>query len=89
MSDFNFKFHDGDPVPPDQIEIVNWQEKEMEPAINIFLCFIGALHQIVDNALKNSEASGYGFNSNALGFQRNLKDSERFFEEYERILNGA
>ena len=57
MSDFNFKFHDGDPVPPDQIEIVNWQEKEMEPAINIFLCFIGALHQIVDNALKNSEAS--------------------------------
>ena len=76
MSDFNFKFHDGDPVPPDQIEIVNWQEKEMEPAINIFLCFIGALHQIVDNALKNSEASGYGFNSNALGFQRNLKCSD-------------
>ena len=78
MGDFYFNFHDGDPTPPNQIDIVDWKKKngENETPVNIFLSLIGTLHQIVDNALKNSEASGYGFNSPALGFQKNLKCSD-------------
>ena len=75
MDDFIMNLYEGDPPDLDNLETIDWESRIKQPGLSLvdtFIDFLNLFCIIVDNALFNSECSGYDFNSPVLGFPANV-----------------